>query len=600
MKQVFVFILFTLNIALFSQNKYVNIDFRDNKSTEELEDFFGDSTLNKYKVYFTGENHQFAYVNSELEFKILTYLNKTQGVNHFLFEQSPAVGYIMTKVVIENNLKCKYYLKERYFKPFYDLILDIKELNRDLDSINKISVHGIDIERFPAFSIFALSEIIDTLSTEGETGLIYESIVALATSEFKNGTPDDIYNDGGTRLNLTGDEINAWTTFETIIEASQKYKDELKVELGDNFDIFMQILEGVKNGYEWYHSERDGDLSAPIVRERFMLAQFKSVYALYPNSKFYGQFGRCHLHGKKDAKRCYSHDMQSIASRINSTSDSTLNGKVLTMPVYYSQSNNYDTKIINALNLSTRFDRLNEIFIIDLEYLNGDNPIAGFNEDLPFVIINNYEPKGSTEMYSFEYSLTEFHLGAYYGFKFINGISKLNNQLSLGGNNTFSNKFETRSVVFDYISMNDIGYHFGFNYTPLISNGDRFQLKSSAITFGNSFPFGNKFLMGAIGLNYTYGQVKLIEQNVGNTSPNLIQSDSKNVTVYKNDIFTLDPNLDLKLTLPIISINTRVGYALDVSGKYWKLDGKMKNFTKTSFTGAYVQVGLSLNIKDEY
>ena len=72
MKQVFVFILFTLNIALFSQNKYVNIDFRDNKSTEELEDFFGDSTLNKYKVYFTGENHQFAYVNSELEFKILT------------------------------------------------------------------------------------------------------------------------------------------------------------------------------------------------------------------------------------------------------------------------------------------------------------------------------------------------------------------------------------------------------------------------------------------------------------------------------------------------------------------------------------------------
>ena len=599
MKYILVLAFISLHIFSFAQNKYANVDLYEPESYDELEELFGDSTLNKYKVYFTGENHQYAHINSELEYKILTYLHDYQGVNHFLFEQSPAVGYIMTKVVVENNLKCKYFLKERYYKPFYDLIIKIKSFNKELSDSSKIKVHGIDVERFPLFSIFALNEIIDTLSTEGETGLIYESIVALATSEFKNGTPDEIYNDGGTRLNLMGDEINAWTTFETIIEASEKYEDELKVELGENFDIFMQILAGVKNGYKWYHAERDGDLSGPITRERFMLKQFKNVYALYPDSKFYGQFGRCHLHGKKDAKRCYSHDMESIASRINTTSDSTLKGKVLTMPVYYSQSNTYDKNIIDALDLSSRFDRLNEIYIIDLEYLDGDNPIAGFNEDLPFVIINNYEAKGTSDIYSFQYVLDEYHLGVYYGFHFINGIKKLNNELAINNVNSFSNKFETRSIAFDYISMNDIGYHFSYNYYPKISNGDRFTLNGGMISFGNSFPFGNKFFMGAFGFNYTYGQMKLIEQNDGSV-PNLIQSESQNVTVYKNDIFTLDPNLDLRLTLPVISINARVGYAFDISGKYWKLDGKMKDFTKTSFTSSYIQVGLSLNIKDEY
>ena len=62
-------------------------------------------------------------------------------------------------------------------------------------------------------------------------------------------------------------------------------------------------------------------------------------------------------------------------------------------------------------------------------------------------------------------------------------------------------------------------------------------------------------------------------------------------------MFTLDPNLQLRLTFPVISLNAKVGYALDVSGKYWKLDGKAKDFTKTSFSAPYVQVGASLNLK---
>jgi hypothetical protein len=62
-------------------------------------------------------------------------------------------------------------------------------------------------------------------------------------------------------------------------------------------------------------------------------------------------------------------------------------------------------------------------------------------------------------------------------------------------------------------------------------------------------------------------------------------------------LFTLDPNFELRLTLPVVSINFRAGYAFDVSGKYWRLDNKMKDFIKTSWSAPYIQAGVSLNFK---
>lgn len=596
-KIVLILFLVVLKVTV-AQDNYAKIDLYESDNFEELDEFFGDTLLDDYTVYFTGENHQFAKVNSELEYKILTYLHERQNVKHFLFEQSPAVGFIMTEIIVNKNTEFKYFLKDKYYKPFYDLIIDLKRFNSDLDSTDKIRVHGIDVERFPLFSIFALNSIIDTLSQEGETGLMYEAIQSLNSSEFRDGTPDQIYNGGGTRVNLMGDAIDAWSTFETIIEESDRLKDTLKNELGDNYNIFMEILEGVEKGHAWYNAERNGDLSAPSIRERFMLKQFKQVYKENPDSKFYGQFGRCHLHAKKEAKRCYSHDMESIAGRINKQKDSTLNGKVLTIPVYYDKAQNFDGKIIQSLNLDYRFDRDDEIYLIDMDYMDGDNPLVGFGEELPFVIVNTYFESGAENVYDFNYTLDEYHLGVLYGFHYFNKLGDLNNNLVLVGENGFTNKFETRTIAFDYIAMNNQSVHLSYSFMPPVSNGGRFNMKGRSFTFGQNYAFGNKYIMAAVGLNFTYGQMYLIEQNDG--TPNLIQSNLQNVTVYKNDVFSLDPNLDLRLTLPIISLNARVGYARDISGKYWRLDGKMKDFAKTAFHSPYIQVGLSLNFKDEY
>jgi len=599
MRSIFFFLLLLIVNHSFAQNNFAKVDIDEPTDYSELEAFFGDSTLNNYKVFFTGENHQYAYVNSELEFKLLVYLNQTQGVKHFVFEQSPATGYIITQAVTNNDdISYKLHLRDKFFDPFYNLVKQIKKYNDTLPENKKITVDGIDVERFPSFSLYALHKLTDSLSTEGKTGIVYETIDALYTSEFNDGTPDEIYNDGGSRFNLLGDKINAWETILTIMDLSQLHKDDLKNELGDNYHTYTEILLALKAGHDWYQGERNGDMTAPFIRERFMIDQFLRVYDRDRQSKYYGQFGRCHLHAKKDSKKCYSHNMQSIASRINSTSDSTLNGKVLTIPVYYKTSKTQDVKVIEALELDYRFQKKNKIYLIDLDYLEEDNPIAGFGEDLPFVIVNTYYPKGFDDMYSFNLTLEEIHLGGNVGYTYFNKINRLNDALSKIGVNGFTNKFLTYSVAFDYITMKDKGIHLAYNYYPVVSNGDRFKLKGSSFTYGTNYPFGNKYIMSAIGLNLTYGRIDLIEENNG-LVPNLIQVNNQNITVYNNDMFLISPNLDFRLTLPVISLNASFGYNFDVSGKYWKLDGKMKDFTKTSFTSPYFQIGASLNIKYE-
>lgn len=591
-------IVFNVSIAL-SQNKYAEIEVNETLNFSDFDKLFSNGEIDKYKVYFTGENHQFGRINSTLEFKLLMYLNKTQGVDQFLFEQSPAVGYIMSGIALDNNLNYKTFLKDKYSSHFYELVMDIMRYNSKIDSTKRIRVHGIDVERFPAFSIFALNDIIDSTSAEGETGLIYESIQALVTSEFIDASPDEIYNQGGVSLNLTGDVVDAWKTFETIIYESEKQKENLKKELGEKYEIYAQIIESVSKGHKWYMLERDGNLSAPILRERYMYDQFENVYAEYPNSKFYGQFGRCHLHANKKAKRCYSHDLMSIANRLNSSLDSTLNGKILAMPIYYREAKNFDKKIIQALKLDERFDKDNKIFLIDLDYLYGDNPLVGFDQDLPYAILNTYGKNSNVEEYDFGKNLTEYHLGVYYGPSFFNNVDKLNFELNKIGVPGFSNKFQSYSFVFDYVEMGETGSHVEFSYFPSVSNLDRFTLSGYSFGVGGNYPFGNKFIMSAVGMNFNYGNFTLIEEGVVGASSNLIQKEGKNIVVYSNDLFTIDPNIDFRLTLPIVSINARVGYAFDLSGKYWRLDGKAKDFTKTSFSGAYLQVGLSLNLKTD-
>lgn len=587
------FILLFISSFSFGQINPSRIDL-DAESQEEFEIL--SDTLSKYQVYFTGENHRFATFNSEFQFKFLKYLHQNHDVNHFIFEQSPGLSYIINQIIIHDKQTHLHYLKDIFYGAFYDLVVDLQTYNKNLPDSSKIWVHGIDIERFPAFSIYALNEMVDTLSNRVEGGEVFEQIKALATSKAKREGPATFYTDQSKDFSFQFGEVSAWSSLKSIIIGAKENQKSLSVALGQDSSLFYAILDGMEVGQEWFMTEKMGDIKSPIIRERYMSDEFERVYKNDPTGKFYGQFGRCHLHKDQKARYCYDYYMNSIANRINDINPD-LNNRVLVIPILYANSKRMDKEMIENMGFEERYLNTDESYIIDLAYLEGNHVIDGFYHDLPFVILSNAKAD-EDNYYDWGNRIEEIHLGAWIGNSYFNKISSLNFALADIGANSFDARMLTYGLSADYMILRESGQSFSFVYYPAISNGDRFQLSGFNVTFGGSYPVGNKYFLAAFGLDLGYGQMKLLEEQIGG-DPNLIQIDNKNISVYRNDIFTIDPNVQFRLTLPVISLNAKAGYAFDASGKYWKLDGKAKDFTKTSFTAPYVMVGASLNFKNE-
>ena len=452
---------FALNGVAQDKVSTVNLD-SENFSEFEI---FADS-LDKYSVYFTGENHMFLEFNAHFQFKLLKYLHQNQGVNHFLLEQSPGLTYIMNQVVINDKTTHMHYLSDVLFEPFTELVDDIHNYNKDLPDSSKVQIHGIDIERFPAFSIYALNLMIDTFDVRFEGGEVFEQIRALNTSEYKNAPPSIFY------ANPTGDfafgfgEVSAYESLQSIISTANAFRPSISKELGADSTLFYSMIESLEVGQEWYLTEQNGDVKSPIIRERFMADEFERIYLVDPTSKFYGQFGRCHLHKDQRAKGCYDYYMNSIANRINELNPS-LRNEVLVMPVFYTKSKQFDEDIIESLELDEQYTDGEETYIIDLAYKNGDHSIVGFYNTLPFVIISNANRSDNlfTEGYWDTY-IEEYHIGASVGYHYFRKLGNLNAVLESQSIPTFDRQVMAYSFYADYFGLKDRGTSFGFTYFP--------------------------------------------------------------------------------------------------------------------------------------
>lgn len=557
-------------------------------------EIFGDS-LDKYTVYFTGENHQYATFNTQFQFKLLKYLYQTQGVRHFVFEQGPGLAYLINQIICEDKTTHLHFLRELFAPPFYEWIKNLKAFNENKSVADKIVVDGIDIERFPVFSVYALNQLVDTLDKKVKGGQVFEQIEALASSKFKSANPATFYAEPSENFNFQFGEVSAWQSLQSIIKTAYENEKSLKNALKKDSTTFFSIIKSLEVGQEWYITEKKGDVKSPIIRERFMAEEFERIYLSDSTSKYYGQFGRCHLHKDQNAGRCYDYYMNSIANRINEI-DPRLENQVLVIPIFYNASRNFDKKVIESLNLDERYTDSKETYIIDLAYTNGDNSIVGFYNNLPFTIICNAPKDEIGQAYDWGESLQEVHLGVSQMHGYVRGLSKLDAGLVTNGANKFDRRIRGYAFAIDFFDMKERGASYNFSFFPEASNGDRFRLKGYHTSVGSSYPMGNKWILFAPGFDIGYGKITLIEEEL-NETPNLIQQNGKNIVVYKNDIFTIDPTLQFRITLPLISLNFKAGYAFDISNKYWKLDGKMKDFVKTSFTAPYIQVGASLNFK---
>lgn len=593
MLKYFSILLCCFPLISLGQEKYSEVDL-DNHIYKEFE-MLGD-TLDQYKVYFTGENHTYTSFNTRFQVKFLKYLHQTQNVRHFIFEQSPAVGWLINEIIVNDQKEHKIYLKKMFFPPFYKMVLALENYNDTLALDDKIKMHGIDTERFPYFSLYAMGEITKSKNKNIQGGEVFEQIQALATSDFEDSPAEVFYADEDINLGFQFGDVNAHESLMSIIGTAMNNKDSISVELGKDSTIFYSIIRSLKNGEEWYNSEKRGDVKSPIIRERFMADQFALAYDPNSDEKYYGQFGRCHIHKDEDAGRCYDYYMNSIANRINDI-DTSLKNQVLVIPIFYKNSKSFDGKVIKGLNFEEKFAEDGKTFIIDLAYKNGDHPIVGFYNQLPYMIVSNVEPDSfSSSGMSWDESYVDYHLGYYYGLYLVPKLRTLNTLIANAGSNTFSTSFVGHTIAFDTYQHGRAGGKYAFTWFPRVNNGDRFDLKGYNFTIGGYAPWGNEFVSGGFGLNFGYGKFKLIEET-DNTVPNLLQSGGQNITIYENDVFIVDPALEFRLTLPLISLNVKGGYAFDLSGKHWRLDEKLTSYPRTSFSSPYIQFGASFHLK---
>jgi hypothetical protein len=587
-------LLVALLISLkgFSQENYSQINL-DSSGFAEFE--IMDSVLDSHRVYFTGENHTFASFNTRFELKFLKYLYETQNVRHFLFEQSPALGYIREKITIDKKTKQKLYLSDKFYEPFYNLVDGIAKFNDSLPNERKIRFHGIDIERFPYFSIYALNDMVEDRSAQFQGGEVFEQIVSLASSEYSESGAEVLYPDERENFNFGFGEINGGVTLRSIIATSYENRDSISVALGKDSVWFWSIIESVEVGIEWYNAERVGDVKSPIVRERFMQTEFERLYRESDSSeKFFGQFGRCHTHRSENSGRCYDYYVNSIASRISEI-DSTLTNQVLVIPIFYSTQKEYDREIIDVLDPADQFLESGESFLLDLSYLEPGQTITGYDTLLHYAVVCN-EEKDSYAEYDFKWQVpkTYVHLGFDYGKHFFQKFSGLNYELQNVGNSAMPSQMIGYTYTLDVLRIREGAVKYAYTWFLPVSNGERFKLGGSYFTVGGSYPFGRPWFSTALGLNYGWGRMWLSEKSSA-TVPNLFQSNGKNLVTYRNDVMILDPYLEIRISPRVLSINGQIGYAFDISSKYWKLDQKLKDYKKTSFSNFYCQVGISLH-----
>lgn len=174
-------------------------------------------------------------------------------------------------------------------------------------------------------------------------------------------------------------------------------------------------------------------------------------------------------------------------------------------------------------------------------------------------------------------------------------MDKLNEALSEVGSNPLKEQ-SNRYTFFNNLFVNkNLGVDIHVHYFPKMTNGDRFDIRHRfTYSVGPNYTFGYQFFHLSSGINLAVSKVKLIER-FDNSVSLLMQSAVENRLMYTNDMFLIEPHLSLYLNLPVVGFHFRAEYNLDVSGKHWRVGGKLRDFSKTSFSSFSLQAGLSFH-----
>lgn len=606
-KPIVLFLFICIAYFNFAQSELPKI----NLDTSLVSDDFGpfeDAFEGKRMVFF-GENHTYTHSNQLLKLKTILYLHE-KGFRYIAIELGAGIAFLANEYIRTGDEKVFDLLNQGFENgqrnKLYYLLLALRKFNKDKPIKDHIKIVGVDYTRYPVYSLKAMQEIIEMKQCQNEMDTFYEDIKTVGTIDlsargigFANLREPTTEN-FDIRYGFKSYQNRLFElSVRNIVDDFNKDTIKYKAALGEYYDQFKHIADQLGATAKWYKGEGI-NIQMHIERERNMVNNIKAVLAEDSLAKITGQFGRCHIRTEEYDDDCYSFNLSSMVERLEK--DSTLKEKILTVPIFYTQTDkieiNEDYKNVKLNDLMSR----NNVYIykadsnlLSIKGLNSNSKIVVINTHWAFTSMRDILEKSEDQKRN-EPSKRK---------KYGNDILNLE-----------AHYFQYGSNINDDLGLNLLPFHnifYGIRYESITEEGRQNSISFNAIapinmeTDSVSYRYTNWFLRSSVGYNFIYRKhfdffanyhftfgVAKVREDRGFESSEYTYDFKEKVSKYRNPYFNIGADLGMRFKFGPVGIFILGGYHYDVTNPKWRLKTIIPHSSGLRFKSWYTSAGLSI------
>jgi len=555
---------------------------------------FLDSLDSKIRVFLSGENHTYVYYNNEVEIQLLKYMYNKKGVRNLVIELGYARGYMLDKFINEDSSAIDIISYQTSYQ-YLEFYRSLREYNQSLPDTDRLHVYGVDVERFSQDGNMLLHYLLhkkDSVKVPENIEFFVESVRAY------NSVPEYTFKD----YYYTEENINSETEtkiVDTLIAQYNRQKNEINQYLAGDSIVFEKTIQSLID-FQVYQSYNLMPQQY-LYRERYLKKQMQMLLDRDTTSRYYGQFGRCHVGLKQFENECQWWENSPMASRLN---DTKYKNQVYSIGLFY-KTNKYEFE--NQFMDYDVTDYINHLFDslkVDKHYLYplGKNDTL-LNKHFNAIILVNSDMNDYYTNYDGSYDFFSFDINAGQAMFNLNNF----NQAVFGST---GNRFNSEMKMLNFSYMVSTGHfvqtgEFSMYIPQTIKQGNfKYTLGGSAFHFGYGYDphIGKSFNVLPYAL-FGYSRLNYVAQN-----DSLKQSFSSGFSgvdrqKFINPAFTLGGGASMKINFTNwFGVNFKGFVLADVSDKKWRMKSSGINpidevSPKTSLLNYGFSAGISLLIR---
>ena len=596
----------TLNLAS------LNMQALQIKNLNSIDLKIFDSLALSHNVFFIGENHTYRSANSDLQLAFIKYLNEKAGVRHIIMEFGFARSWLVNQYINSSDTSLSEVLRLYSYKEYADYYEKLRQLNLSLPLDKRLSTYGIDIERFNHTPLKVLSLLLPKKEVPDSIALAVESLKGIAgyLDNYQKKRKENktlLKSRSKYRLDYSySRSFNSEKTARLLVNDFIKHENYFKEYLSkDTFALFKKIIGELKDQIRYEEYERTP--FQHVFREQYMYNKFTDYAKLNPNSKFFGQFGRCHVAAQMQDNPCNYFSFKSITSRINSSNNPWFRNKVAAIAYFYVDDESYERSIETGGKVQQVFNRAKELdTIVAIEVMNDTVLFGDFHSYYDFLIFDRRTKYESSSEYEEEdwVDESEGNFSIFFAYqRHQHDLSTLNNFLIDKSYSALTSDFN--KLVFGIEINSTPGFCFNWSGFASLNQESHGSLDTTTLTYQNggmTMDFGWNFfsskyflLKPMLGFGFSASRLSISESDYKSTKTKDFFG-GNDVENFMTTSFIIDPGLEMILKWKLLGIGIKSGYIVSPFKSHWRNSSGEVIPVSPKFTsnGFYLQAGLYL------